>query len=122
MENKNDGSLADLRTRFKTKKYVEENPDEFVQRGNHKYGGKRVWNVHNGKQYCLEDDPQLGAVNGKDGRFNQCIRAEKKGLVILSESQMVGKQIQNLSTEVIIDNFKVNKNELEGRGINIDEL
>ena len=94
----NDGSIF---TRFKTKKYVEQNPDEYVQRGNHRYGGKRVWNVHNGKQYCIEDDPLLGSVNGKDGRFNQCIRAEKKGLVIISEPQMVGKAIQNLPTEVL---------------------
>ena len=32
MENKNDGSLADLRTRFKTKKYVEEDLSDAYKR------------------------------------------------------------------------------------------
>ena len=109
---KNDRSLF---TRFKTKKYAEENPNEFLQRGNHKYGGKRVWNVHNGKQYCIEDDPILGAVNGREGRFNECIRAEKKGLVIISEAQMVGKAIQTLPTEVLRSVSDVVLGEVFGR-------
>ena len=109
---KNDKSLF---TRFKTKNYAEENPDDYFQRGNHFHGGKRLWNVHNGKQYCIEDDPILGSVNGKDGRFNECIRAEKKGLVIISEAQMVGKAIQGVPTEVLNSVSEVLLGEIFGR-------
>ena len=103
------------RTQFKSKDFAKKNPKTYLQRGNHLHGGKRVWNVHNGKTYCIEDDPILGSVNGRDGRFNECIRAEKKGLVIISEAQMVGKAIQTLPTEVLRSVSDVVLGEVFGR-------
>ena len=106
MENKNDG-------RFKPSRSINKE-DPNLQKGqiytNADGEVERLFNQHNGKNYWMKGKK----VNGWNGRCNKQFRADRKGLVIPSESVAWGKYAQSLPSTTLLEFINIADNELHG--------